>query len=123
MNQAKLLRQQLGKQYAYRQYYSDRQLSSLTQSQSGVIAASLTAGCLRLDAVAYPKNGRLTLGYELLVRQPETIDWICFDSPEVPVQLKESAMAATLEQLRKKHGLSYTDCRFPELAGKIKEEH
>ncbi|HIS60221.1 MAG TPA: hypothetical protein IAC17_07280 [Candidatus Faecousia faecipullorum] len=123
MNQAKFLRQKLGRQYAYRQYYSGRQLADLPKSVSGVLAASLTAGCLRLDAVVYPKDGQMALGYEFLVRQRETIDWICFDSPDDAVILKESAMASVLERVRKKYHLTYTDCRFPELPGKRKGEH
>lgn len=120
MNQAKRLRQQLGSGYCYKRFYTAQELAALPKAVSGVLAASLTAGCLRLDAVAAQSADGVTISYELLVRQPGYDDWICFDSPELPAKPKEAAMAAVLERLRKKHGLSYTDCRFPELPGKKK---
>ena len=83
------------------------------------VAASLIAGCVRLDVVLFRDGGALRLGYDLFVKdQPDSPEWVCYDNPEEAVCLEEDAMCAALDQLVREHGLSYTECCFQILDGK-----
>ena len=91
---------------------------------SGRTAASLTAGCVRIDAVLFQAGGQLRLGYDVFVKDdPGSPEWICYDSLEEDAIPDERWMFSTLDRVVKENGLSYTECCFERLDGKtVKKE-
>jgi hypothetical protein len=82
------------------------------------IAASLTVGCMKINAVMFLSDGALRLGYDVYVKDsPGSSEWICFDCPSDRASLKESDMLSVLDRIVIKNGLSYTECCFERLEG------
>mgnify|MGYP007128352788 FL=1 len=86
------------------------------------VAAILSAGAVRLEAVVYWDNGKYSLGYDLLVKDtPFSPDWICYENLPDPVRYDvrnlEREMFQVLDRAVKKYDLSFTECRFPKLDG------
>ncbi len=115
---------------AYERLLSDREIQKLRRDIpadfSETIAAALTAGCLRLNAVLYRSCKELLLGYDVFVKDdPDSPEWIFYDSLSDPVSLKEADMIRILDRLITEHGLSYTESCFDRLDGKAveKEKH
>ena len=78
---------------------------------------------MRLDAVLFRSPSGLELGYDILVKDaPNSREWIFYDAVSAD-SLKETAMAAELDQYITEHGLSYTDCRFTRVDGKTVNEN
>ena len=122
MNKEKL-QKMLGDRYQYRRILTTGEVLQLQKENpswfTSQAAASLAAGCVRLDAVLFRDGGALRLGYDLFVKdQPDSPEWVCYDNPEEAVYLEEDAMCAALDQLVREHGLSYTECCFQILDGK-----
>ena len=123
MNQEQL-KGMLGSQYQYRRILTSGEVLQLQKENpswfTGQIAASLIAGCVRLDAVLFRDGNALRLGYDLFVKdQPDSPEWVCYDNPEEAVCLEEDAMCAALDRLVQGHRLSYTECCFSALDGKM----
>lgn len=83
MYQQKQLRKQLGDGYRFCQRLSSGETKRLLSQVDGgnhfQVAASLTAGVVKLEAVVYWNNGRYALGYDLMVKDsPDSPDWICY---------------------------------------------
>ena len=83
MNQEQL-KGMLGSQYQYRRILTSDEVLHLQKENplwfTGQIAASLIAGCVRLDAVLFRDGGALRLGYDLFVKdQPDSPEWVCYD--------------------------------------------
>lgn len=57
--------------------------------------------------------------FDMFVKDsPDGCEWICYDGiPEKDA--KESDMVAALDNYVSEHGLSYTDCCFTRLDGKL----
>ena len=87
-------------------------------------AASLTAGCVKIDAVLFQVSGQLRLGYDAFVKDdPGSSEWICYDSLEEDASLDERQMFSALDRVVKESGLFYTECCFEQLDGKtVKKE-
>lgn len=122
MNQEQL-KGMLGDRYQYQRILTSGEVHRLQKENpswfTGQAAASLIAGCVRLDTVLFRDGNALRLGYDLFVKdRPNTPEWVCYDNPETPVGLEEDAMCAALDQLVREHGLSYTECCFQILDGK-----
>ena len=82
------------------------------------IAASLTVGCMKINAVLFQEDGSLRLGYDVYVKDsPGSSEWICFDCPSDRASLKEQDMLAVLDRIVSENGLSYTECCFEQLEG------
>ena len=116
------LKMVLGNGYRFEQLLDSGEIERLRREPPahfpGCAAASLTAGCVRLDAVLYRDRGKLCMGYDLLVKdRPDSPEWICYDSPSDPVSLEESEMLSVLDRAVNESGLSYTQCSFRELEG------
>ena len=108
--------------YFFEQRFSvetvQRMLNWLEPSNSIVIAASLTAGFVRLDAVIYWEQGKYHLGYDLMVKDsPFSREWICYESLTDEVRYTawnlEREMFQVLDRAVEQFGLSYTECCFP----------
>ena len=126
MYQQKQLRKQLGDGYRFCQHLSSGEAKRLLSQVDGgnhfQVAASLTAGVVKLEAVVYWNNGKYSLGYDLLVKDtPLSPDWICYENLPDPVRYNawnlEREMFLVLDRAVDKYGLSYTECRFPKLDG------
>ena len=124
MSRKKELQKQLGDGYIYERYLGERSVRQLKRQPpedfSEMVIASLTAGCLRLNAVAYRTCKELLFGYDVLVKDdPASAEWILYDSLSDAVNLKESDMLRILDGAAKQHGLSYTESCFTRLDGKV----
>ena len=81
-------------------------------------AAVLIAGCVRLDAVLYLKDGRIHLGYDLYVKDsPDSAEWIFYEALCDTEDICELSMLKILDHAVKEHSLSYTECCFEQLDG------
>ena len=117
------LQRQLGSRYSYERLLSDREIQKLQRDIpagfSETAATVLTAGCLRLNAVLYRSCKDLLLGYDVFVKDdPDSPEWIFYDSLSDPVSLKEADMIRVLDRMASEHGLSYTESCFDRLDGK-----
>lgn len=125
----KRLKKQLGDGYFFEQRLTSAVVKNLLAQQAGgntfLVAASLTAGVVRLEAVVYWNAGRYSLGYDLMVKDaPDSPDWICYESVQDEVRYSvrnlEREMFLVLDRAVEQYGLSYTQCRFPKLDGPYK---
>lgn len=126
MNKARELKKKYGDHYLFRKHLTDRQIARLKSVPPDpfpdTVATSLEVGCMRLDAVLFRSPSGLELGYDILVKDaPNSREWIFYDAVSAD-SLKETAMAAELDQYITEHGLSYTDCGFTRVDGKTVNE-
>jgi len=128
MSRKRELQRSLGNRYSYERLLGDREIQRLKthilSDFSETIAAVLTAGCLRLNTVLYLSCKELLLGYDVFVKDdPDSPEWIFYDSLSDSVSLKETDMLRVLDRMVSEHGLSYTESCFDRLDGKmIKKE-
>ena len=128
MSRKRELQRQHGDRYSYERLLSDREVQKLRREMppdfSETVATVLMAGCLRLNAVLYRSCKELLLGYDLFVKHdPDSPEWIFYDSLSDPVSLKEADMLRILDRMVSEHGLSYTESCFDRLDGKtVKKE-
>lgn len=84
-----------------------------------LVVASLTAGCVKIEAVLYRKNDMLVLGYDVFVKDDSNSpEWIIYDNPVDEVILKEKEILKVLNRIVEDKHLSYTECCFESLEGK-----
>lgn len=124
MNRIRKMKKELGSRYFFEKLHEENEIAKLQnlnpENFPETVAASLTAGCLKIDAVLYRAGGRLLLGYDVFVKDdPDAEEWICYDSLTEPVSLKEKDMLDTLDRFAEENGLSYTDSNFEVLDGKV----
>lgn len=124
MSRKKELQRQLGSRYSYERLLSDREIQRLKahipSDFSETVAAALTVGCLRMNAVLYRSCKELLLGYDVFVKDdPNSPEWIFYESLSEPVCLKETDMLRILDRMVSEHGLSYTESCFKRLDGKV----
>lgn len=122
MNRVKELRKALGDGYVYQKFMSDREVSHLRRQApkhlDDTVVASLTVGCMKINAVLFQSDSTLRLGYDVYVKDsPGSSEWICFDCPSDRASLKEQDMLAVLDRIVSENGLSYTECCFERLEG------
>lgn len=124
MKRIKELRKLLGEKYSFSRALSDRDIFRLQKQPPNYFAditvASLVAGCVKIEAVLFQEKKRLLLGYDIFVKDdPDSAEWIRYDTPNDKVKLKESEMLSVLDRIVKANALSYTECCFERLDGKI----
>lgn len=124
MNRIRKLKKELGSKYFFERLYKENEVAELQklnpQDFPETAAASLVAGCLKIDAVLYHAESRLLLGYDVFVKDDaDAEEWICYDSLTDPVSLKEKDMLDILDRIAEENGLSYTESSFETLDGKI----
>ena len=122
MKRVKKLKGDLGGEYVYQRFMSDREVSRLQRQGplqfEDTVAASLTVGCMKINAVMFQSEDALRLGYDVYVKDsPGSAEWICFDCPSDRASLKESDMLSVLDRIVSENGLSYTECCFERLEG------
>ena len=94
MNRVKEVKKALGAEYVYQRFMTEREVSRLRrqapQHMDDTIAASLTVGCMKINAVLFLSDVTLRLGYDVYVKDsPGSSEWICFDCPSDRASLKE----------------------------------
>lgn len=121
MLKQKRLKKLLGQGYFFEQRLSAAVVKNLLEMLNGsnhfLIAASLTVGVVKLDAVVYWNNGKYSLGYDLMVKDaPDSTEWICFENLQEEVRYNvwnlEREMFLVLDRAVSQYGLSYTECNF-----------
>ena len=131
MLKQKRVKKILGKDYAFEQRLSQAVVQNLLGMLGGsnhfLIAASLTAGVVKLEAVVYWSNGKYSLGYDLMVKDaPDSTDWICYENLQEEVRYHvwnlEREMFQVLDRAVEQYGLSYTECSFPVLDDSTSKE-
>ena len=93
MLKQKRLKKQLGKGYRFEQKLSAEKVEYLLEKLEGSnhfrIAAALSVGAMKLEAVVYWNNGKYTLGYDLLVKESLfSPEWICYENLPDPVRYR-----------------------------------
>lgn len=124
MSRKKELQKHLGNRYSYERFFSEREIKKLRRDIpsdfSETVVAMLTAGCLRLTAVLYRSGDKLLLGYDVFVKDdPDSSEWIYYDGFSDSVIPKETDMIRILDRVATENGLSYTECCFDRLDGKM----
>ena len=131
MLKQKRIKKILGKDYAIEQRLSPAEVQNLLGMLGGsnhfLIAASLTVGVVKLEAVVYWSNGKYSLGYDLMVKDhPDSMDWICYENLLEEVRYHvwnlEREMFQVLDRAVEQYGLSYTECNFPKLEDSTPKE-
>ena len=117
------LKNLLGNRYAFRPLLSAREVRKLQKENlpdfEMQTVAILIAGCVKIEITLYRQNGKIQTGYDVFVKDdPESPEWICYDSPDDTVGFKESDMFSVLDRVVQQNDLSYTECRFNKLDGR-----
>ena len=90
------------------------------QNFAETVVASLTVGCVKIEATLFKNKEKLSLCYDVFVKDtPDSDEWICYETPTDAVKLKESEMLSVLDRIVSENGLSYTECCFEKLDGKV----
>ena len=123
MKQVKELKRKLGAGYSYKKYMGEKQIARLKKQPPYDFveqrAATLTVGCVRIDAVLFRSTTGLAMAYDVFVKDaPDSDEWLCYDSLAMPVSLRETDMLSVLDRVVRENGLSYTECCFRKLEGK-----
>ena len=124
MKLTKELKKQLGEKYSFTRPVSDRDIfllqRNIPKNFSEVVVASLTAGCVKIEATLFKTKEKLSLCYDVFVKDtPDSDEWICYETPNDTVKLKEAEMLSVLDRIVSENGLSYTECCFEKLDGKV----
>ena len=124
MKLTKDLKNQLGDKYSFTRPVSDRDIfllqRNIPQNFSEVVVASLTVGCVKIEATLFKTKEKLSLCYDVFVKDtPDSDEWICYENPSDTVKLKEAEMLSVLDRVVSENGLSYTECCFEKLNGKV----
>lgn len=123
MDRRKQIKQELGERYVFERQLSVHEAKNLLRQDakkiSPQVVQSLTAGCVKIELCVYAQNGKPRLGYDVFVKDsPDSPEWICFDSPDVPGSFDEEEMFDVLDRVVEDNHLSYTECCFEKLYGK-----
>jgi len=124
MKLTKDLKNQLGDKYSFTRPVSDRDIfllqRNIPQNFSEAVVASLTVGCVKIEATLFKTKEKLSLCYDVFVKDtPDSDEWICYETPTDTVKLREAEMLSVLDRIVSENGLSYTECCFEKLNGKV----
>ena len=124
MKLTKDLKNQLGDKYSFTRPVADRDIfllqRNIPQNFSEAVVASLTVGCVKIEATLFKTKEKLSLCYDVFVKDtPDSDEWICYETPTDAVKLKEAEMLSILDRIVSENGLSYTECCFEKLDGKV----
>ena len=120
----KELKKQLGEKYSFTRPVCDRDVFLLQRNPpknfTESVVASLVVGCVKIEATLFKNKEKLTLCYDIFVKDtPDSDEWICYENPSDTVKLKEAEMLSVLDRIVTENGLSYTECCFEKLDGKV----
>lgn len=128
MNERKKLKRLLGDKYIFKIFLSLSEVRNVLQSNDTheKLFASLTVGCVKINAIVFPNAKDMQLGFDILVKdKPDSTEWICYDTVTDEIKLTshnlEQTMFNILNRVVKQYELSYTDCNFEVVIGKVVE--
>lgn len=122
VNKQRQVKKAVKEGYHFDQWFTPAKVHSMLSwdepCDTAIVAASLSAGFVRLDAVIYWANGKFHLGYDLMVKDSHfSREWICYESLPDEVRYNawnlEREMFQVLDRAVEQFDLSYTECRFP----------
>ncbi len=128
MNERKKLKKQLVDKYIFKMYLSVNEVKNLLsenpENKHDTLFASLTVGCVKINAVVFPTPDKMLIGFDILVKDtPDSEEWICYDTLGDEIKLSsrniEQAMFDILNREVKAYRLSYTECNFEVINGKV----
>lgn len=124
MKRIKELKKQLGGKYFFCRPLSDRDVFLLQRNPpknfAETVVASLTVGCVKIEATLFKSKEKLKLCYDVFVKDtPDSDEWICYENPPDTVKLRETEMLLVLDRIVSENSLSYTECCFEKLDGKV----
>lgn len=126
MNERKRLKKILGDKYHFKIFLSLSEVRDILYSKDTheKLFASLTVGCVKINAIVFPSADNMQIGFDILVKdKPDSKEWICYDTVTDEIKLSsynlEQTMFDILNRVVKKYGLSYTDCNFEVVNGKV----
>lgn len=72
MNERKKLKKLFSEKYIFKKYLSSAEVRKILyenpKDKHEKLFASLTVGCVKINAVIYPTPDRMTMGYDVLVK-------------------------------------------------------
>ena len=125
------LKNELGNKYIFEKYLPEPEVLKLLNAKhdkfSEQAISALTVGNVKIEAVVFKSDGKPTLGYDVFVKDnSDSAEWICYDNLADEVCLKdcfsEGAMFSMLDRFAEEADLSYTECNFEVIDGKVKKE-
>ena len=126
MNERKRLKKLLGDKYIFKIFVPLSEVRNRLHSKDTheKLFASLIVGCVKINATVFPNAENMQIGFDILVKdKPDSTEWICYDTVTDEVKLSsynlEQTMFDILNRVVKKYGLSYTDCNFEVINGKV----
>ena len=128
MNVRKRLKKLLAEKYDFKMFMSvsevKKLLSENPKDNHEKLFASLIVGCVKINAIVFPTPDKVVLGFDILVKdKPDSTEWICYDTVTDEIKLSsrnlEQTMFDILNREVKQYGLSYTDCNFEVINGKV----
>ena len=126
MNERKRLKKLLGDKYIFKIFLSLNEVRNILLSKDTheKLFASLIVGCVKINAIVFPNAENMQIGFDILVKdKPDSTEWICYDTVTDEVKLSsynlEQTMFDNLNRVVKKYGLSYTECNFEVVNGKV----
>jgi len=128
VNERKKLKKQLRDKYIFKKYLSSAEvrkiLSENPKDKHEKLFAYLTVGCVKINAIIFSTPDCMMMGYDILVKDtPDSKEWICYDTLNDDVKYNslnlEQEMFNILSREVKEYELSYTDCNFEVVNGKV----
>lgn len=128
MNVRKSLKRQLGHEYKFEKHLTTSEIKTLLRTnpkgQNEKLVAELKIGCVKINSVIFPAPDNMILGFDILVKdKPDSNEWICYDTvtEETKLNLRslENGMFDILHKKVKQYGLSYVECNFETVDGKV----
>ena len=126
MNERKRLKKLLGDKYIFKIFLSLSEVRNILHSRDKheKLFTSLTVGCVKINAIVFTNSDNMQIGFDILVKdKPDSTEWICYDTVTDEVKLcsynLEQTMFDILNRVVKKYGLSYTECNFEVVNGKM----
>ena len=126
MNERKRLKKLLGDKYIFKIFVPLSEVRNRLHSKDTheKLFASLTAGCVKINAIVFPNSDDMQIDFDILVKdKPDSTEWICYDTETDEIKLSlynlEQTMFDILNRVVKKYGLSYTECNFEVVNGKV----
>ena len=102
MNERKKLKKQLVDKYIFKMYLSVNEVKKLLsenpKDKHDTLFASLTVGCVKINAVVFPTPDKMLLGFDILVKDtPDSEEWICYDTLSDEIKLSPAQLDALRE--------------------------
>ncbi len=126
MNERKKLKKLLGDKYHFKIFLPLSEVRNRLHSKDTheKLFASLTVSCVKINAIVFPNAENMQIGFDILVKdKPDSTEWICYDTVTDEIKLSsynlEQTMFDILNRVVKEYGLSYTDCNFEVINGKM----